>query len=155
MALTVDFARDVLVADSLVDVTRLVLALLATMLCRDCHLEDALHLTTVTVIGAVTKLAELSLTIHGARCFTAGRGIHGPICRLATFATTLLVFCHLESLALHATTTAHFSGDISICRGHHHLQLFHILSCALAPFTPLSLARLWAAREFTGSFVHC
>jgi len=145
----------VLVAALASDVTRLVLTLLATMKCFLCHNEDGLLLTTSAVAAALTKLAEVSHTRHRARCFTAGTGSHSPICCFATCATTDLVCCHFEGLALHATTTAHFSGDISVCTGHHHLQLLYILSCALTPFTPVSLTRFWAARQFTGSSVHC
>lgn len=79
MALTVDGTRDVLVADLPLDGPSLVLALLATMKCFLCNDKESLLLTTCTRAAALTKVAPMSLTIHRARCFTAGFGSYGPV----------------------------------------------------------------------------
>lgn len=154
MAFAINWAW-VRVAGVALDGTSLVWALLSTMKCFLRHIVDRLCLPSSTFTATWARFSPLANTIHWARCFTARLNHDGPTGCLATLTTTNLLFFHGEGLALHATPTAHCGGDISVPTWHVHLQGSDFLACAFTPFAPGALARLRAARQLTGSNVHC
>jgi len=149
VALAINWAWDVLIAHLILDIARLVFALLTTVQSFLCHDKDALLLSTTTRAAALTRLTPIAHAIDWARCLTASGSVNLSIGRLALLTSTDQVLGHRECAALGTTAAAvlHFTSACIAKSWNCWSQILHGGSLALTPSAPRSLTLLWAARQ--------